>query len=210
MYKRICCDNNPKILIINCVWLEEMPNISKVLKFYALIKLKDELKCLFQINKKKKKIFYSLTHIILYSSALSHYIIAVYHPISKIFYLVDDNMVIEFKKLVDLISSVTANLLRNNEHFYYYPVLLIYSNSEKYDQETLDKNQMNEEIYNDLINQCNKSIQEYKERKKRHKNKNINNNLSNNSTNSNTNKNNTINNNNNNNNSNSKAIIQFI
>ena len=199
MYKRICCDNNPKILIINCVWLEEMPNISKVLKFYALIKLKDELKCLFQINNKKKKLFYSLTHIILYSSALSHYIIAVYHPISKIFYLVDDNMVIEFKKLVDLISSVTANLLRNNEHFYYYPVLLIYSNSEKYDQETLDKNQMNEEIYNDLINQCNKSIQEYKERKNKNKNKNVNNNVSNNS--NNTNKNN-INNNNNKNNEN--------
>ena len=187
MNKRICCDNNPKILIINCVWLEEMPNISKVLKFYALIKLKDELKCLFQINNKKKKLFYSLTHIILYSSALSHYIIAVYHPISKIFYLVDDNMVIEFKKLVDLISSVTANLLRNNEHFYYYPVLLIYSNSEKYDQETLDKNLMNEEIYNDLINQCNKSIQEYKERK--NKNKNVNNNASNNSNNSNINNN---------------------
>ena len=187
MYKRICCDNNPKILIINCVWLEEMPNISKVLKFYALIKLKDELKCLFQITNKKKKLFYSLTHIILYSSALSHYIIAVYHPISKIFYLVDDNMVIEFKKLVDLISSVTANLLRNNEHFYYYPVLLIYSNSEKYDQETLDKNLMNEEIYNDLINQCNKSIQEYKERK--NKNKNVNNNASNNSNNSNINNN---------------------
>ena len=199
MYKRICCDNNPKILIINCVWLEEMPNISKVLKFYALIKLKDELKCLFQINNKKKKLFYSLTHIILYSSALSHYIIAVYHPISKIFYLVDDNMVIEFKKLVDLISSVTANLLRNNEHFYYYPVLLIYSNSEKYDQETLDKNLMNEEIYNDLINQCNKSIQEYKERKNKNKNKNVNNNVSNNS--NNTNKNN-INNNNNKNNEN--------
>ena len=188
MYKRICCDNNPKILIINCVWLEEMPNIGKVLKFYALIKLKDELKCLFQINNKKKKLFYSLTHIILYSSALSHYIIAVYHPISKIFYLVDDNMVIEFKKFVDLISSVTANLLRNNEHFYYYPVLLIYSNSEKYDQETLDKNLMNEEIYNDLINQCNKSIQEYKERK--NKNKNVNNNASNNSNNSNINNNN--------------------
>ena len=188
MYKRICCDNNPKILIINCVWLEEMPNISKVLKFYALIKLKDELKCLFQINNKKKKLFYSLTHIILYSSALSHYIIAVYNPISKIFYLVDDNMVIEFKKLVDLISSVTANLLRNNELFYYYPVLLIYSNSEKYDQETLDKNLMNEEIYNDLINQCNKSIQEYKERK--NKNKNVNNNASNNSNNSNINNNN--------------------
>ena len=190
MNKRICCDNNPKILIINCVWLEEMPNISKVLKFYALIKLKDELKCLFQINNKKKKLFYSLTHIILYSSALSHYIIAVYHPISKIFYLVDDNMVIEFKKLVDLISSVTANLLRNNELFYYYPVLLIYSNSEKYDQETLDKNLMNEEIYNDLINQCNKSIQEYKERKNKNKNKNVNNNVSNNSNNTNINNNN--------------------
>ena len=194
MYKRICCDNNPKILIINCVWLEEMPNISKVLKFYALIKLKDELKCLFQINNKKKKLFYSLTHIILYSSALSHYIIAVYNPISKIFYLVDDNMVIEFKKLVDLISSVTANLLRNNEHFYYYPVLLIYSNSEKYDQETLDKNLMNEEIYNDLINQCNKSIQEYKERKNKNKNKNVNNNVSNNSNNTNKNNNNNKNN----------------
>jgi hypothetical protein len=194
MYKRICCDNNPKILIINCVWLEEMPNIGKVLKFYALIKLKDELKCLFQINNKKKKLFYSLTHIILYSSALSHYIIAVYHPISKIFYLVDDNMVIEFKKFVDLISSVTANLLRNNEHFYYYPVLLIYSNSEKYDQETLIKNQMNEEIYNDLINQCNKSIQEYKERKNKNKNKNVNNNVSNNSNNTNKNNNNNKNN----------------
>ena len=201
MNKKIICDNNPKILIINCVWNEEMPNLEKVIKLYALIPIKDEFRNLFQISNKKKKFFYSLTHIILYSSALSHYIIAVYHPISKIFYLIDDNMVIEFQKLADLIASVTANLLRNNEYYYYYPVLLIYSNSEKYDKETLDKNQMNEEIYNDLINQCNKSIQEYKERKKRHKNKSINNKLSNNSTNSNTNKNN-INNNNNNNNSN--------
>jgi hypothetical protein len=197
MYKKICCDNKPKILIINCVWNEEMPNINKVIKLYALIKLKDELRNLFQITNKKKKNFYSLTHIILYSSSLSHYIIAIYDPISKIFYLVDDNMVIEFKKLVDLYSSVTANLLRSNEYYYYYPVLLIYSNSEKYDQETLDKNQMNEEIYINLINECKKSIQEYKDRKNKNKNKSINNNISNNSNNNNNNNNN-INNNNNN------------
>jgi atypical dual specificity phosphatase len=206
MNKKIICDNNPKILIINCVWNEEMPNLEKVIKLYALIPIKDEFRNLFQISNKKKKFFYSLTHIILYSSALSHYIIAVYHPISKIFYLVDDNMVIEFKKFVDLISSVTANLLRNNEHFYYYPVLLIYSNSEKYDQETLDKNQMNEEIYNDLINQCNKSIQEYKERKNKNKNKNVNNNVSNNS--NNTNKNNNNNKNNENNNTDNNIITK--
>ena len=98
---------------------------------------------------------------------MSHYIIAAYNPTSKIFYLVDDSMAIEFKKLVDLFSSVTAKLLRANEYYYYYPVLLIYSNSEKYDKETFEKNQMNEEIYNNLIKECNKSIQEYKEKKKK-------------------------------------------
>ena len=98
---------------------------------------------------------------------MSHYIIAAYNPTSKIFYLVDDSMAIEFKKLVDLFSSVTAKLLRANEYYYYYPVLLIYSNSEKNDKETFEKNQMNEEIYNNLINECNKSIQEYNEKKEK-------------------------------------------
>ena len=208
MNKLICCENFPKILIINCVWNEEMPNIEKLIKLYALISLRDEFKQLFQISNKKSQ-FYSLTHIILYSSSLSHYIIVAYDPSSKIFYLIDDNIVIEFLKLIDLIVSVTSNLLRYNEYYYYYPVLLIYSNSEKYDKDTLEKNKMNKEIYNNLINQCNQSIQEYKKRK----NKNINNNFTNNSNISGTNNNNinnnninnnNINNNNNNNNENNK------
>ena len=209
MNKRIRCDNNPKILIINCVWNEEMPDLAKVIKLYGLIPIIDEFKKLFEISNKKDKLYYSLTHIILYSPSLSHYIIAAYNPTSKIFYLVDDSMVIEFKKLVDLFSSVTANLLRSNEYYYYYPVLLIYSNSEKYDKETFEKNQMNEEIYNNLINECNKSIQEYKERKRKNKskNQNINNNVSNNSSiNNNVNNNidntNNVNNDNNNNDNN--------
>ena len=166
MMKYISCENSPNILIINCVWLDEKPEIEKVIKFFFLIPLYEKFKRIFHFTNTDKKeninIKYYLTHIILYSSTLSHYIIASYNHLQKLFFIFDDSTVIEYKTYIELVEAITANLLRQNETTYFYPVLLMYSKSKIYEDDILNKNKLNENLYNDIIKKCSESIQEFR------------------------------------------------
>ena len=163
MKKKICCRSYPNYLIINCAWNQPKPEIEKVIKLFVLLSLKDDLKNLFQMRKTKNiNLNYNLTHIILYSSNLAHYITILYNPKEKLFCLYDDSCIIEFYTLIEVIEAITINLISNNENNYFYPVLLIYSKFEVYDENTLNNNKLNEESYKNLINNCNLAIQQYR------------------------------------------------
>ena len=199
MEKKIICNNFPNYLMINCVW-NHKPNIDKVLEFFTLLSLKNKFNDLFEVPPQKKKnlkyLNYDLTHIILYSSSLYHYIIIIYNPILKIFNIYDDSKVIECDSLLQAFEIITSNLLSQNSKYYFYPVLLIYSIFELYKDENLvNKNQLNDKSYDYLFKKCKNSIKFFEnemEKKRIHQKKknNINNNKINNN-------NNNINNNNN-------------
>ena len=167
MVKKIKCKSNPNYLIINCIWSNPLPRIEEVIKFFVLINLKEDLKNLFQCSKLKQniKLNYYLSYIILYSSSLGHYITAKFNPKEKMFCLYDDSCIIEFKTFIEFIEAITINLLKNGEKLYYYPVLLIYDKKDIFDDDTFKLNQLNEESYKYLINNCNLSIKEYRDKK---------------------------------------------
>ena len=167
--KKIKCKTDPNYLIINCIWSNPVPEIWDVIKFYHLLSLKEDLKNLFQFQKLKENhnLNYYLSSIILYSSSLYHYITAIFNPKQKMFCLYDDNYIIEFKSVIELIESITANLLRINDNYFYYPVLLIYEKNDIYDAVFLKDNQLNEKSYEYLINKCNLSIKQYRDNKEK-------------------------------------------
>jgi hypothetical protein len=187
--KRFICENYPNYLIINCVW-EQRPNIDQVLKLFTLLSLKNKLSDLFEIpsyEKNNTNLIYDLTHIILYSFGLCHYIIVTYNPDLNIFNLFDDSKVIESDNFPEIIEMITANLIAQNPLYYFYPVLLIYSNVEIYkDEKIINKNKFEKKFYNKLVERIRNSIQQYEKKlmekkkmndKNNNKNKNKNNNI---------------------------------
>ena len=180
--KRFICENYPNYLIINCVW-EQRPNIDQVLKLFTLLSLKNKLSDLFEIpsyEKNNTNLIYDLTHIILYSFGLCHYIIVTYNPDLNIFNLFDDSKVIESDNFPEIIEMITANLIAQNPLYYFYPVLLIYSNVEIYkDEKIINKNKFEKKFYNKLVERIRNSIQQYEKKlmeKKKMNDKNNNNN----------------------------------
>ena len=165
--KRFICETFPNYLIINCVWAER-PNIGQVLKLFTLLSLKNKLNDLFEIPNQEKNnpnLIYDLTHIILYSFGLCHYIIVKYNPSMKIFNLLDDSKVFESDNFPEIIEMLTANLISQNPLYYFYPVLLIYSNIEIYkDEKIINKNKFEKEFYNSLIDRIRKSIEQYEKK----------------------------------------------
>ena len=174
--REFICNNNPNYLIINCIWTNR-PNIDKVFKLFTLISLKNKLNDLFQVPPQKKKnmkdLNYDLTHIILYSSSLFHYITIVYNPLIKMFNIYDDSCVLECNTLLKAIEIITCNLLFQNPNYFFYPVLLIYTKSEIYnDKNIININQIDPKAYFDLKNKCDKIIDKYqKELNKKEKDK---------------------------------------
>ena len=180
--KRFICENYPNYLIINCVW-EQRPNIDQVLKLFTLLSLKNKLSDLFEVpsyEKNNTNLIYDLTHIILYSFGLCHYIIVTYNPDLNIFNLFDDSKVIESDNFPEIIEMITANLIAQNPLYYFYPVLLIYSNVEIYkDEKIINKNKFEKKFYNKLVERIRNSIQQYEKKlmeKKKMNDKNNNNN----------------------------------
>jgi len=172
--KKFICKNNPNYLIINCVWTK-YPNIEQVLKLFTLIGLKNKLNDLFEIPPQKninpKDLNYDLTHIILYSFALFHYIIITYNPKLNIFNLYDDSKVVECDSFPEIVEMITANLITQNPYYYFYPVLLIYSKYDLYkDENLINGNKIDKKLYDSLVENCKKSIKAFeKELKKKEK-----------------------------------------
>ena len=165
--KKIICQNFPNYLIVNCVW-NRQPNIEKVLELFILLGLKNKLSDLFEIPPFKKKnikdLNYYLTHIILFSSSLFHYIIVIYNPSLKIFNLYDDDKVYECDSLPQIIEMITVNLISQNPKYYFYPVLLIYSKYDLYKEDELFiKNKFDKKSYDYLYEKCKKYVERYNE-----------------------------------------------
>ena len=163
--KKIICQNFPNYLIINCVW-NHQPNIKKVLELFILLSLKNKLSDLFEIPPFKKKniqdLNYYLTHIILYSSSLFHYIIIIFNPTLKIFNLFDDDKVYECDSLPKTIEMITVNLISQNPKYYFYPVLLIYSKYDIYkENDLINKNKFDKKSYDYLYEKYKKRVEEY-------------------------------------------------
>ena len=159
----LICMNYPEFLLINCVWNQSNPIVDDVISFFFLLSLKDDLNNLFVCNRQKtrRKFPYYLLGFILYSFTLSHYIICVYNYDKKVFILLDDEIVKEYNNLYDLLIDITVNVLKVNGKAFFYPVMLIYTHENLFDNKIIKLNTLNDSEYQGIINKCNEAIYEY-------------------------------------------------
>ena len=158
----LICKNYPDYLLINCVWRESNPIVDDVIKIFFLMSLKDDINNLFYYrNKSHQRVNYYLLGFILYSFTLSHYVIVKYNSIYKVFVLFDDEIVKEYNNINELINDITVEVLKKNGKAFFYPVMLIYTTEEIYKYQTLNRNRLYDNEYQNLINKCNEAIYEY-------------------------------------------------
>lgn len=118
----------PKYLLMNCVWSKKRPELLEVLKFLYLIPLESHLNNIFDCENSddNNPPIYTLSGIIFYSGALSHYINVIYNMQKNIFVLYNDDKIKELKSIHDIYLEITAEQIKKNSEAFYYPVLLIY------------------------------------------------------------------------------------
>ena len=152
----------PIFLLINCVWSNKKQELKDVLKFLYLLSLEDDLNNLFFcIPNNKQSILYNLLGIILYSSALSHYINVMFNIQKNLFVLYDDDKIKELKTIHEVYKEITVEQIKKNSKAFFYPVLLIYYKEIIYDDYTTIKiNDYTEYKYNNLIEECQKAKKE--------------------------------------------------
>ena len=162
MNHNLVCKNSPEYLLINCVWKESNPIVDDVISFFFLISLKDELNNLFTCNKPRKKgeNSYYLLGFILYSFTLSHYIVCLYNYEKELFFIIDDEVVKEYRNLYELIVDITVNILKLNDKAFFYPVMLIFTKGELFNNKVIKTNTLNDSEYSTIINKCNEAIYE--------------------------------------------------
>ena len=162
MQHLLICKNYPDYLLINCVWRESNPIVDDVIKIFFLMSLKDDINNLFYYrNKSHQRVNYYLLGFILYSFTLSHYVIVKYNSIYNVFVLFDDEIVKEYNNINELINDITVEVLKKNGKAFFYPVMLIYTTEEIYKYQTLNRNRLYDNEYQNLINKCNEAIYEY-------------------------------------------------
>ena len=163
MEHNLVCTNSPQFLLINCIWKESNPIVDDVISLFFLMSLKDELNNLFTCSNKRsrKKNPYYLLGFILYSFTMSHYIICVYNYTKHVFVILDDETVKEYNNIYELILDITVNILKTNDKGFFYPVMLIFTEEQIFDNKTIRFNTLNDSEYAILINKCNEAIYEY-------------------------------------------------
>ncbi len=163
MEHNLVCTNSPQFLLINCIWKESNPIVDDVISLFFLMSLKDELNNLFTCSNKRsrKKNPYYLLGFILYSFTMSHYIICVYNYNKRVFVILDDETVKEYNNIYELILDITVNILKTNDKGFFYPVMLIFTEEQIFDNKTIRFNTLNDSEYAILINKCNEAIYEY-------------------------------------------------
>ena len=149
----------PTFLLINCVWNNKKQELKDVLKFLYLLSLEDDLNNLFFCtHNNSSKIIYNLLGMILYSSALSHYINVMFNIQKNIFVLYDDDKIKELKSIHEVYREITVEQIKKNPKAFFYPVLLIYYKEIIYDDETTIKiNDYSIQKYNNLVEECKKA-----------------------------------------------------
>ena len=160
MNHSLICQNSPDFILINCVWRQSNPIVDDVMTIFFLMSLKDELNNLFVCKSRTNKNYY-LLGFILYSFTLSHYIICEYNIDEDVFILLDDEIVKEYHNLNELITDITAGVLRQNGKAFFYPVMMIYTKDILFKNNIIKLNTLNEIEYQNIINKCNEAIYEY-------------------------------------------------
>ena len=160
MNHSLICQNSPDFILINCVWRQSNPIVDDVMTIFFLMSLKDELNNLFVCKSRTNKNYY-LLGFILYSFTLSHYIICEYNIDEDVFILLDDEIVKEYHNLNELITDITAGVLRQNGKAFFYPVMMIYTKDILFKNNIIKLNTLNEIEYQNSINKCNEAIYEY-------------------------------------------------
>ena len=160
MRKIINLKQNPKFLLVNCVWKKNIPELKDVIRFLHMISLEDNINNLFTCQNNNLQSVYNLLGVIFYSAGLCHYICILYNMQKNVFTLLNDNEVIECKTVHEIYRIITVEQLRNDSKFFYYPVLLVYINEMIYyvDENMIRNNQYTSEQYNKLISDCNQVI----------------------------------------------------
>ena len=155
--------NYPKYLLLNCAW-EKNQNINDVIKFLYLLPLEDHLNNLFSIeNEISDKSLYNLLGMILYSSALSHYISVIFNMEKNIFILYDDDKIKELSSIHEVYKEITSEQIKKNPNVFFYPVLLIYYREILYnDDKTIELNDYSEHKFQLLEQYCLNAINNHK------------------------------------------------
>ena len=143
-------NNYPKYLLLNCVWKLNQ-DVKDILKFLYLLSLEDNLnKLFFCENNNPEDSIYNLFGMILYSSALSHYISVLFSMEKNTFILYDDDKIKELSTIHEVYKEITSEQIKKNQKAFFYPVLLIYYKELIYnDKKTLS---LNEYSYNNFLN----------------------------------------------------------
>ena len=151
----------PKFLLLNCVWNNPKQELKDVTKFLYLLPLEDDLNNLFFCSyNNNQKIIYNLLGMILYSSALSHYINVIFNIQKNIFVLYDDDKIKELNSIHDVYKEITVEQIKKTKAFFY-PVLLIYYKEIIYDDSnTMIINDYNIKKYIYLVEECKKAKKE--------------------------------------------------
>jgi len=162
--KTLICNNDqnsPKLLLINCIWNNAKPNLENVINYFFLISLKEELDNLFICPNKVEKDYYYLIGIIFYSYTLCHYINMTFNVEKNVFTLYNDEGIIEFKEIIELFKYLTIDQLKYNNKAFFYPVLLVYSKENIYDETMINKfNKIDFNYYNKFIEECKSQTKE--------------------------------------------------
>ena len=156
MDKFLLCLNNPKYLLINCVWKNAIPEITDIVNFLFLLSIEEDLNNLFicQNIKRNNNTTYHLLGMILYSYTLCHYTVLIFNKRNRVFTLYNDDTVKEFKILYDVFPEMLIENvnLYDNEKGYFYPVMLIYTKEEIYNRRDITTNTLDEKEYVGLLN----------------------------------------------------------
>ena len=172
--KYLFCFSEPKYLLINCVWKNQVPEQKDILDFLFLLSLEDDLKSLFM----SKNTTYHFLGMILYSYSLCHYTILLYNKNYKVFVFHNDDVVMEYQTIYDFFQEILVNNINlyDNDKAYFYPTMLIYTKESIYDINDIKINQLNDFKYVSLADKIEKTKENYIKRhtlKKKKKKKNL-------------------------------------
>ena len=163
--KRILKCNGPEypiFLLLNCIWNTQNIEVKKVIKFLYLLSLEDDLNNLFLcIHNNNQRIIYNLLGMILYSSALSHYVNVMFNIQNNKFVLYNDDKIKELNSIHEVYREITVEQIKKNPKAFFYPVLLVYYKEIIYnDNNTIKINDYTIQKYNNLVEECKKAKKE--------------------------------------------------
>ena len=161
--KYLFCFSEPKYLLINCVWKNQVPEQKDILDFLFLLSVEEDLRRLFMCSNSSANTIYNLQGMILYSYSLCHYTILLYNKKAKVFAFHNDDIVKEYKTLYECFSEILTNNidLYDNDKAYFYPTMLFYTKENIYDKNDIKLNELSDFKYVELSNKIEETKNNY-------------------------------------------------